>query len=135
LIIKDGPEKPENAYLREFYCGYMDVIWLCFSVTDRESFENLYKKWYKGLRLSCPQAPIILVALKCDLRQNEQAVLEMNRAGGLLPISTEEGLEMSKKFKAAQYVECSAWSKIGMRRVFEEGIRAVYRSNRDFRLK
>jgi Rho family protein len=41
---------------------------LCFSVENRDSFENIREKWLEEVTDHSPYAKIALVALKCDLR-------------------------------------------------------------------
>lgn len=50
------------------------VIIVCFSIDNRDSLENIPNKWIEELQEGCPQAKTILVALKCDLRDDEIAL-------------------------------------------------------------
>ena len=45
---------------------------LCFSVDDRDSLDNIPHRWLEEVMEHSPQAKIILVALKCDLRDNSR---------------------------------------------------------------
>lgn len=47
------------------------VIMICFSVDNKDSLENIPNRWMEELEEGCPRAKIILVALKCDLREDE----------------------------------------------------------------
>lgn len=49
------------------------VVIICYSVDNRDSLENIPGRWVEELEEGCPQANIILVALKCDLRDDEVA--------------------------------------------------------------
>lgn len=50
------------------------VIVICYSIDSRDSLENIPNKWMAELKECCPNAKIILVALKCDLRDDEVAL-------------------------------------------------------------
>jgi GTPase SAR1 family protein len=50
------------------------VIIVCYSIDNRDSLENIPNRWIEELQEGCPQAKTILVALKCDLRDDEVAL-------------------------------------------------------------
>ena len=54
--------------------SYQDthVFLLCFSVENRDSFENIPDKWMEEVIEHSAYAKIVLVALKCDLRQEKR---------------------------------------------------------------
>ena len=47
-----------------------DLIMLCYSVDSRDSLENVESKWVGEIADNCPGVKLVLVALKCDLREN-----------------------------------------------------------------
>ena len=49
-----------------------DIFLVCFSVISRTSLQNVKGKWFPEIRHYCPDAPIILVATKTDLRDDEK---------------------------------------------------------------
>ncbi|KAI9485273.1 MAG: GTP-binding protein Rho3 [Benjaminiella poitrasii] len=85
------------------------VFMLCFSVENRDSFQNIPDKWIEEVTEHNPHAKLVLVALKCDLRQEKQGT-----------ILYEEGLEMAKSINAVRYLECSAKHKRGVKECFQE---------------
>ncbi|VDO26779.1 unnamed protein product [Onchocerca flexuosa] len=101
-----------------------DVFLICFSLVNPASFENVRAKWYPEVSHHCPNAPIILVGTKLDLREDNETV-ERLRERRLAPISYLQGLSMSKEINAVKYLECSALSQKGLKQVFDEAIRAV----------
>lgn len=111
-----------------------DVFLVCFSVINPNSFENIRAKWYPEVSHHCPNAPIILIGTKTDLRENEDA-LERLATKRQVPVSFEQGLQMSKEIEAYKYMECSALTQKGLRQVFEEAVRAVGESQRKQNLK
>ena len=59
---------------------------MCFSVDSRDSLDNIPNRWMNEIMEHCPDAKIILVALKCDLRDNE----ELLRRKNITPVLYEE---------------------------------------------
>jgi len=58
----------------------------------------------------CPGVKIILVALKCDLRDGEKRAT----------LTYEDGVQVAKRIKAARYLECSAKMNRGVQEAFVE---------------
>ena len=42
---------------------------LCYSVDSKDSLENVESKWVGEIADNCPNVKLVLVALKCDLRE------------------------------------------------------------------
>ena len=66
----------------------------------------------------CPNIPIILVGNKTDLRNDENIKRELLKIQQE-PVKPEQGREMAQKIQARAYLECSARTKEGVRKVFE----------------
>lgn len=109
------------------------VIMLCFSVESRDSLENVHEKWWDEIARHCEGPPpclcvhlgfcvvqlcslqtvswrvlivgvkLVLVALKCDLRDDE-GIKERLAKYGEKCISYEEGLAMAKQIRAVRYL-------------------------------
>lgn len=60
-----------NARWRSLNYTRTDVALLCYSVDDRQSFENIKSKWAVEINQHCPDAIKILVATKRDLRWDD----------------------------------------------------------------
>ena len=97
---------------------------LCFSLVDHESFRNTKATWKPALLHNCPELHIILVALKLDLRENEEIVDEL-RMKNLSPITTEEGIQMAEEIGAVNYLECSSLKQVGINEIFEEAVKTI----------
>lgn len=54
-------------FLRPLAYICADVFMLCFDLTNRDSFNNVTKRWLPELRKYQPQTPILIVGTKCDL--------------------------------------------------------------------
>jgi GTPase SAR1 family protein len=78
----------------------------------------------------CPNVPIILVGNKKDLRTDQNTIRELAR-NRQAPVRYEEGQQMANKIGAIRYIECSALTKDGVRKVFEEATRAALKRKKD----
>ncbi|XP_071396793.1 rho-related GTP-binding protein RhoB isoform X3 [Centroberyx affinis] len=101
-----------------------DVILMCFSVDSPDSLENIPEKWVPEVKHFCPNVPIILVANKKDLRNDENIKNELSRLKQE-PVKTEDGRAMAMRIGAYDYLECSAKTKDGIWEVFETATRAA----------
>lgn len=97
---------------------------ICFSLTSPASFENVRAKWFPEVNHHCPNAPVVLVGTKLDLREDKETI-EKLKEKKLVPITATTALQMSKEIGAVKYLECSALTQKGLKQVFDEAIRAV----------
>jgi Rho family protein len=74
LTIKNLLGQEEFDRLRSLSYNDTHVIIVCYSIDNRDSLENIPNRWIEELQEGCPQAKTILVALKCDLRDDEVAL-------------------------------------------------------------
>lgn len=98
--------------LRPLSYSNASVFLVCFSITSKSSLENAEDKWVPELRKYAPSVPFILVGTQADRRQN----------GSPRFVTQKEGIAMAKKLGAAEYVECSAKTRDGLRDVFVAAI-------------
>ncbi|XP_040283314.1 rho-related GTP-binding protein RhoB-like [Bufo bufo] len=101
-----------------------DVILMSFSVDSPDSLENIPEKWVPEVKHFCPNVPIILVANKKDLRNDEHIRNELARMKQE-PVRTEDGRAMAVRISAYEYLECSAKTNDGVREVFKTATRAA----------
>ncbi|KAI7869719.1 small GTPase superfamily [Spinellus fusiger] len=118
LSLWDTAGQEEFDRLRTL--SYVDthVLMLCFSVDSRDSLSNIPSRWLEEVTEHCPNAKIVLVALKCDLR--EEAAL--NKPDN---VQYEEGLEAARNINAVRYLECSAKYNRGVLECFEQAARVA----------
>jgi Rho family protein len=110
-LIHIGQEEFDR--LRTLSYADTHVIMLCFSVESRDSLENVQEKWWDEIARHCdglyPLTPtnigvkLVLVALKCDLRDDEATKERLDKYGEKC-ISYEQGLAMAKQLKAVRYL-------------------------------
>eukprot|EP01101_Sappina_pedata_P012356 TRINITY_DN846_c0_g1_i2.p1 TRINITY_DN846_c0_g1~~TRINITY_DN846_c0_g1_i2.p1 ORF type:complete len:182 (+),score=59.98 TRINITY_DN846_c0_g1_i2:40-585(+) len=112
----------EYGRLRALSYPGTDVFLLCFSIVSPESFENITSRWCCEVDHHCPEAKIILVGTKIDLRNDKKILDELK--GEKLP-TFEMGENMAREIRAKAYLECSAYTQEGLKHVFEEAIRTV----------
>ena len=120
----DTVGQEEYDRLRPLSYLYTDVILMCFSVDNLDSFENIPEKWIPELRPYCPNVPIILVGNKKDLRNDDNTKRELAKMKRE-PVTGEEGSVMCEKINGYVYLECSAKTMEGVRDVFEMAARAA----------
>lgn len=124
LALWDTAGQEDYDRLRPLSYPDTDVILMCFSVDSPDSLENIPEKWVPEVKHFCPNVPIILVANKKDLRNDEHIRNELARMKQE-PVRTEDGRAMAVRISAYEYLECSAKTKDGVREVFETATRAA----------
>jgi len=112
----DTVSRDEHARLRPL--GYLNshAILIAFSVGSPESFKNVREKWWPEIAQFCKDTPLIVVATKTDLRQDEDTRRTLG-AQGKMPVTSEQGAEVASEI-GAKYIECSAKMGSGVREVF-----------------
>jgi len=81
-------------------------------------------QWVPEIRASCPDTPILLVGLKSDLRDKQDAIDGLKKSGQE-PVAVSQAEQLCKELKAYKYLECSSLTQVGMADVFEEAVRCV----------
>jgi len=122
FALWDTAGQEEYSRLRALSYPETDVFLLCFSVISPSSFENIRTKWYPEVSHHCPEAKLILVGTKIDLRDDKDTLDSLK--GEKLP-TPDMGQKLAEAIGAQCYLECSALTQEGLKRVFEEAIRAV----------
>lgn len=105
-----------------------DVFLAMYSVVSPVSADNIKNKWLPEVRHHCPDAKVILVGTKIDLREDPD-VKERLRERKQQPKTTLDGEELAKEVGANAYMECSALTQQGLQDVFHTAIRAVISSS------
>lgn len=138
LSLWDTAGQEEFDRLRALSYADTHCIMLCFSIDLPDSLENVQLKWVGEVADHCEGVKLVLVALKCDLRNFEDDPLAVDEdvynpydqlspaAGGARRlISYEEGLAVAKKVGALRYLECSAKKNRGVNEAFSEAARCA----------
>ncbi|PGH28982.1 rho family, other [[Emmonsia] crescens] len=128
LSLWDTAGQEEYDRLRALSYDDTQVIMLCFSVDSKDSLENIESKWMAEIAEHCAGAKIVLVALKCDLRE------ETDEKDGDNPepqppakpiVKYNQGLDVAKRVGALRYLECSAMRNRGVNEAFTEAARVA----------
>jgi len=127
LGLWDTAGQEDYDRLRPLSYPGTDVFLVCFSTISHSSFANIKEKWVPEIVHNCPNAPMILVGTKTDLRDSDQFYGQS--------ISTEQGNKLSKEIDAACYCECSALTQDGLKEVFDSAIRSVLNPKKKKRKK
>lgn len=124
LSLWDTAGQEEFDRLRSLSYSDTHCIMLCFAVDSRDSLENAQTRWVSEIIDHCEGVKLVLVALKCDLRNQEDADdSTLQHPDGT--ISYEEGVAVAKKVGAVRYLECSAKKDRGVREAFTEAARVA----------
>lgn len=115
----------EHPQLIQFLYDKSDVFIICFSLVSPKSMENVLSLFSPSVKKFCPNAPIVLVGTKSDLRDEFHENQEFLASKGFSPISKTKGEELMKQIHAQSYIECSALKKINVNEVFESAANLV----------
>lgn len=112
LDILDTAGQSEFNTMREQYMRKGEGFILCYSVTDRRSYDEVltYKKLINQVRCR-DNIPVILVANKCDLQEKRK-------------VSPDEGVALSRQLKCPFY-ETSAITRQCVDDIFLSLIREI----------
>ena len=95
-----------RSRLRPLSYPYTDIFLMCFSVVNHSSFQNITKKWLSEVVHHWPEAIVMLVGTKIDLRGR----LSHPLSNVLDMVTHEEGECMAKHHNCMLYIETSALS-------------------------
>jgi len=127
LSLWDTAGQEEFDRLRSLSYSDTHTIMLCFSVDSRDSLEDVEAKWVGEIADNCQGVKLVLVALKCDLREAGDEGPEKAVPGGY--IQYPEGLKVAERIKALRYLECSAKMNRGVNEAFTEAARVALSAN------
>jgi len=122
LSLWDTAGQEEFDRLRSLSYAETHVVMVCFSVDNPTSLENVESKWLDEILEYCPGVKLVLVALKCDLRE-DRAVKDRLQRYGQHTVQYEEGLTVARRIRASRYLECSSKHNRGVTEVFYEAAR------------
>ena len=107
LSLWDTAGQEEFDRLRSLSYDDTHTIMLCFSVDSKDSLENVESKWVGEIAENCAGVKLVLVALKCDLRERgADEDDEGTQRGGRekVMIDYKQGLEVAKRIQALRYL-------------------------------
>nr|POE89987.1 gtp-binding protein rho3 [Quercus suber] len=104
LSLWDTAGQEEFDRLRSLSYDDTHAIMLCFSVDSPDSLENVESKWVGEIAENCPNVKLVLVALKCDLREKGGDEEEERMEPKKPMIDYKQGLAVAEKIKALRYL-------------------------------
>ncbi|KAF8633254.1 hypothetical protein AX15_001446 [Amanita polypyramis BW_CC] len=113
LSLWDTAGQEEFDRLRSLSYAETHVVMICFSIDNPTSLENVESKWLDEVLEHCPGVKLILVALKCDLRDDPHARERLQRYG-THPVQYEEGVAVARRIRASRYLGKSCLSCQGI---------------------
>ncbi|KAL9072546.1 MAG: hypothetical protein Q9161_003558 [Pseudevernia consocians] len=118
LDVLDTAGQEEYAAMREQYMRTGEGFLLVYSITSRQSFEEILTFQQQILRVKDKDYfPIIIVGNKCDLDSERE-------------VSRQEGEQLARQFHCA-FIETSAKSRINVDNAFYNIVREIRRYNKE----
>jgi len=119
--ICDTGGKEQFSPLHSLCIPYSDVILLCFSVVNPQSFQNAITYWLSRARRSNAKIPIILVGTQMDLRSDLKTLLILDQQK-LKPVTEKEARTRAQQMHACTYIECSALTEKNLKILFDTAV-------------
>jgi len=88
------------------------VVMIAYAIDSQPSFDAVEAYWYPELRRYAPTTPVVLAAMKLDLRGG----------GARTQITYEQGQAVANRIGAVAFHECSARTQAGLRNLFGAAI-------------
>ncbi|KAK5014309.1 RAS1 protein [Cryomyces antarcticus] len=118
LDVLDTAGQEEYSAMREQYMRTGEGFMLVYSITSRQSFEEIMTFQQQILRVKDKDYfPIIVVGNKCDLESDRE-------------VSTAEGMQLARSF-GCKFIETSAKSRFHVDNAFYDIVREIRRYNRE----
>ncbi|KAJ7650707.1 ras-like protein [Roridomyces roridus] len=118
LDVLDTAGQEEYGAMREQYMRTGEGFLLVYSITSRDSFEEISTYHQQILRVKDVDSfPVIVVANKCDLEYERQ-------------VGMNEGRDLAKHFDC-KFIETSAKQRINVDEAFSNLVREIRRFNKE----
>ncbi|GCB68538.1 hypothetical protein scyTo_0008244 [Scyliorhinus torazame] len=95
-----------------------DAVLICFDTSRPETLDSVLKKWQSETQEFCPNAKVLVVGCKIDMRTDLNVLRELSKQR-LIPVTHEQGSTVARQIGATAYVECSS-------KVSENSVRDVF---------
>ena len=134
LSLWDNSDIVHSEQLKPIVYPTTDVFVICFSLSSQDSFKNVHTRWFSEVSQYEPEVPIVLAGTKLDLCRSQS--VDGGGCGDFKPVTTEQGVDMCRCIGAVKYIECSAVTGVGLKKVFDEVCRVhIQRTTSRGRLK
>ncbi|XP_010584053.1 PREDICTED: rho-related GTP-binding protein RhoN [Haliaeetus leucocephalus] len=116
LLLSAGSAYYDNV--RPLAYPDSDAVLICFDISRPETLDSVLKKWQGETQEFCPNAKIVLVGCKLDMRTDLNTLRELSKQR-LIPVTHEQGSALARQIGAVAYAECSS-------KVSENSVRDVF---------
>ncbi|KAK5009769.1 RAS1 protein, partial [Cryomyces antarcticus] len=130
LDVLDTAGQEEYSAMREQYMRTGEGFMLVYSITSRQSFEEIMTFQQQILRVKDKDYfPIIVVGNKCDLESDREVstAVPLTRNGFW---RVTEGMQLARSF-GCKFIETSAKSRFHVDNAFYDIVREIRRYNRE----
>lgn len=118
LVLWDTAGQEDYDTIRPLSYRDTDLVLLCYTIENKKNLDNISNKWLMEIKNYCPDAGYFLVALKKDLRYEENIDTDTL-------ISEKEGKKWANEIKALKFFECSALTRENVDIVFKESAKYI----------
>ena len=129
LGLWDTAGQEDYDRLRPLSYPNSDVFLICYAIDNPISLINIEQKWIPEIRHYCLNAPFIIVGTKSDIR-NDEKYLNVLKKKNIDLVSLSDVKKYGEKLFAADVLECSAKTQIGLKRIFDQAIRAALKQRK-----
>ncbi|BHF71639.1 hypothetical protein SprV_0401469900 [Sparganum proliferum] len=125
LYLTDARGLDRHKTLRLHSYRGKHVFLICFSIANKNTLRNAKRIWLKEIRQQAPDAPVILVGTKGDLRGTARNAAGRSR---LRLVSSKKAKDKAKAMGAYAYIECSANTQYNVEALFKLAVDAAVAS-------
>lgn len=111
LAVFDTAGQEDYDRLRPLAYPETDVILMCYDISNRSSFENIKSKWLPEVRHYIPDAHVVLLALKSDLKDTARSI-----------VTYDEGYQLAKEEVLSGFHEVSSLRQQGIEEAMHTAI-------------
>ncbi|XP_060795260.1 rho-related GTP-binding protein RhoN-like [Neoarius graeffei] len=107
LNMWDTSGSPYYDNVRPLAYPDSDAVLICFDISRPETLDNVLKKWQGETQEYCPNAKVVLVGCKLDMRTDLNTLRELSKLR-LIPVTHEQGSSLARQIGAVAYAECTS---------------------------
>jgi len=122
LALWDTAGQEDYDTIRPLSYRETDLVLICYTIENKNKLNNINRKWLMEIKNYCPRAGYFLVALKCDLREDNDPTLDKSNF-----VTEKEGLELAENIRALKFMECSAMTGKNVTEIFDEAGKYIYK--------
>lgn len=120
LALWDTAGQEDYDRLRPLSYPDSDIVLICISIDSPDSLQNVYEKWIQEVKHFCSGLPVVLIACKKDLRDDEGTRRKLWESAGRQPLTEQDGMNAARELNLNSYIECSSKTGEGVKAVFEQ---------------